>query len=241
MVKADMVGVVVFEPIAPATHWFGTWNMKLLKSLLLAGALGFGFTGWARAQATLEGVVKAPSLPATAPALNQRYQSKGAENLAAPEQPVAVVYLEGQFPAPASPPKAEMGQKHLQFGPGLLVVQKGTTVEFPNYDDFYHNVFSYSKPKRFDLGRYLKTEKPAAQVLDQPGTIKLFCEIHDHMRGTILVVDTPHFQKCATNGTYKLENLPAGKFVLKAWVNEKTTCEKPVELKAGETLKVDFP
>jgi plastocyanin len=215
--------------------------MKALSLIILAGLLLPGMTHRACGQATIEGVVKAPALPTPPPGPNQRYQNKGAESVATPDPAVPVVYLEGQFPAPATPPKAEMGQKNLQFGPGLLVVRKGTTVEFPNQDDFYHNVFSYSKPKRFDLGRYLKTEKPAAQVFDQPGTVKLFCEIHEHMRGTILVVDTPHFQKCSTNGTYKLENLPAGKFVLKAWVNEKTTWEKPVELKAGETLKVEFP
>jgi len=113
--------------------------------------------------------------------------------------------------------------------------------EFPNFDDEYHNVFSYSKSKRFDLGRYRKDEKPAVQVFDQPGVVRLRCEIHEHMRGTILVLDTPCFTKTDTNGVYRLENAPAGNFVLKAWVDEKTIYERSVEVKPGETLKVDFP
>jgi plastocyanin len=190
--------------------------------------------------ATIEGSITLPKSLAPAPAA-PRYQS--GPTAAAPEPSAAVVYLEGA-PATATAgaaTKATMAQQNLQFAPGLLVIQKGTTVEFPNLDEVYHNVFSYSKTKRFDLGRYLKDEKPAAQTFDQPGVVKLYCEIHSHMRGTIVVLDTPHFTKTATNGTYRLGNLPAGKFVLKAWVDEKTTLEKPVELKAGETLRVDFP
>jgi hypothetical protein len=114
-------------------------------------------------------------------------------------------------------------------------------VEFPNQDDIYHNVFSYSKAKRFDLGRYLKDEKPAAQRFDKAGVVKLYCEIHSHMRATILVLDTPYFQKTDTNGTFRLTGLPAGKFTLKAWADEKNVWEKPVELKDGETLKLNFP
>jgi hypothetical protein len=116
----------------------------------------------------------------------------------------------------------------------------GTPVKFPNGDDFYHNVFSYSKPKRFDLGRYRKDDRPPTQVFDRPGLVKLYCEIHQHMRGFILVLDTPYFTRTQTNGTYHLKDLPAGKYLLKAWVDEKQTCERPVELEAGQTLHVDF-
>ena len=114
-------------------------------------------------------------------------------------------------------------------------------VEFPNHDDLYHNVFSYSKTKRFDLGRYRKDEKPAAQLFDKPGVVKLNCEIHEHMRGIILVLDTPYFTKTDTNGHYRLESLPAGRFTLKAWLNEKITLQREVELDTGKILVVDFP
>ena len=133
-----------------------------------------------------------------------------------------------------------MGQQNLKFLPAVLPVRKGTLVEFPNHDDFYHNVFSYSKPKRFDLGRYQKDEKPAAQLFDKAGVVRLNCEIHSQMRGTILVLDTPHFTRTDTNGNFRLENLPVGKFVLKAWLDEGHILERPVELRDGARLRVDF-
>lgn len=213
---------------------------RLLDSLWLAALLLPGLSQ-AFAQATIEGMVSLPK-PAGKPVPLPRYPNQLVQP-APPEPPVAVVYLEGQFDAPATartPGVKVMGQKNLQFTPGLLPVQKGTLVEFPNEDDFYHNVFSYSKTKRFDLGRYRKEEKPAAQVFDKAGLVKLNCEIHEHMRGLILVLDTPHFQKTDTNGHYRLDNLPPGRFTLKAWLHEKSVLEQPVELKAGETLKVDF-
>ena len=101
-----------------------------------------------------------------------------------------------------------MAQKNINFSPGLLAIQVGTTVEFPNLDDTYHNVFSYSKTKRFDLGRYTKGEKPGLVLFDKPGVVTLHCEIHGTMRGTILVLDTPYFQKTDEHGSFHLESLP---------------------------------
>lgn len=194
------------------------------------------------AGATIEGTVGIRA-EARAPASSGRYQIKASAPVGQPDAIQAVVYLEGDFPKAAgtnATTKAEMPQKHYQFAPGVLPIQKGATVEFPNQDDDYHNVFSYSKAKRFDLGRYRKDEKPPSQVFDKPGLVKLYCEIHEHMRGSILVLDTPHFARAdAATGKYKLENLPAGKFTLKAWVDEKII-ERPVELKDGETVTVDF-
>ena len=134
-----------------------------------------------------------------------------------------------------------MEQRRYQFAPGLLPVQTGTAVEFPNLDDGYHNVFSYSKPKRLDLGRYRKGEKAPFVVFDRPGVVKLFCEIHEHMRGTILVLDTPFFVKTDPVGKYRLDHLPAGKFTLKAWLDEKEVRTHMVELSDGAVLRVDFP
>ena len=217
--------------------------MKRLELLILTAVVFLFCATSLQAQGRIEGSVKLPARTAEAVAA-KRYQVKNPAAIGAPEPPVAAVYLEGAPIAATSANStnaAEMGQKHFQFAPGLLIVQKGTRVEFPNFDDEYHNVFSYSKSKRFDLGRYRKDEKPAAQVFEQPGVVRLRCEIHEHMRGTILVLDTPCFTKTDTNGVYRLENVPAGNFVLKAWVDEKTIYERPVEVKSGETLKVDFP
>jgi plastocyanin len=153
-----------------------------------------------------------------------------------------VVYLEGNFaPPPASNAPAQVAQKNIAFAPDLLPILVGSSVEFPNMDDTYHNVFSYSKIKRFDLGRFRKDEKPTTVVFDKPGAVTIHCEIHERMRGVILVLETPHFQKTDTAGRYRLEHLPAGNYVLKAWVAGDDIRQRPVELKTGMTLHVDFP
>jgi plastocyanin len=153
-----------------------------------------------------------------------------------------VVYLEGVFPSAASLPPKEIAQKDLTFIPALLPVQVGTKVEFPNLDDTYHNIFSYSPAKRFDLGRYRPEERPVpTQIFDKPGLITLRCDIHEHMRGLILVLNTPYFVMTGADGQFRLSGLPAGRYTLKAWINSRKTLEKPVDLKNGETLHVDFP
>jgi plastocyanin len=215
--------------------------MKRLAHLLLVGVLVGFSTHQSRADATVEGVVQLPKVTLAIPN-TARYQNKIVGEVGAPDSPVAVVYLEGNFPVASTTnaSSVKMEQKHYQFAPGILAIQKGTSVEFPNLDDAYHNVFSYSHAKRFDLGRYRKDEKPAALTFDKPGVVKLYCEIHEHMRGTILVLDSPYFVKTDTTGKFRLQHLPAGKFTLKAWINERTVFDKPVELKDGDVMKVDF-
>ena len=115
-------------------------------------------------------------------------------------------------------------------------------VEFPNLDDTYHNIFSYSPAKRFDLGRYRPDERPIpTQTFDKPGLVTLRCDIHEHMRGLILVVDTPHFVTTDADGRYRLSGLPPGKHTLKAWIDSKTTHERAIEVKSGSTVRADFP
>jgi len=192
--------------------------------------------------ATLEGTVKLPGHHA-AGISSGKYQVKAGAVVAHPEPMLAVVYLEGDFSATSGEPQAkgvELPQKGFQFARSVLPVRVGTRVTFPNKDDDYHNVFSYSKPKRFDLGRYRRDEEAAAIVFDKPGVVKLFCEIHEHMRATILVLDTPYFTLTDSSGTFKMENLPAGKYTLKVWLDEKQALEKQVELVEGTPAKVEF-
>ena len=193
------------------------------------------------AQATVEGKVELPR-PSTERLQIQRYQSSAETPTGPPEPPMAVVYLEGNFSHVSSPTRGvSMAQKNINFDPGLLPIRVGTTVDFPNMDDTYHNVFSYSKTKRFDLGRYRKDETPASILFDKAGVVTLHCEVHGSMRGTILVLDTPYFQKSDQQGSYRLRGLPAGHYVLKAWVSEGDVRSHEVDLKSGTTMHVDFP
>lgn len=194
-------------------------------------------------QAVIEGTVQLPK-PSFDRSINQRYGADSDIAIAPTNPPAAVVYLQGDFPVQPnhnSKAPAQIAQKNIAFAPDLLPILVGASVDFPNMDDTYHNVFSYSKTKRFDLGRYRKDEKPTTVVFDKPGAVTIHCEIHERMRGTILVLETPYFKKTDTAGRYRLENLPAGNYVLKAWVAGDDVRERPVELKAGMTLQVDFP
>jgi plastocyanin len=191
--------------------------------------------------ATVEGRVVLPKSRAT-PVVNQRYEIVAKAGVLATDPPVAVVWLEGDFPKPVPAPVTQILQKDLAFVPSLLPVQLGTRVEFPNLDDTYHNIFSFSPPKRFDLGRYRADERPVpSQTFDTAGLVTLRCDIHEHMRALILVLATPHFTVTDGEGRYRLAGLPPGRYVLKAWIDSKTTRTQPVELAAESVLRLDFP
>lgn len=202
--------------------------LSMIPALLLAGA-------------AVEGRVQLPKSH-SAPVQAKRYEIVTKAGVLSTQPPLAVVYLDGHFQRPTSLPTKEVAQKDLTFVPALLPIQAGTKVEFPNLDDTYHNIFSYSPTKRFDLGRYRPEERPIPSVVfDQPGLVTLRCDIHEHMRGLILVLNTPYFVMTNEAGHFRLANLPAGHYTLKAWIDSRTTREKPVELKDGQTLHVDLP
>jgi len=193
------------------------------------------------ASAVVEGRVELPKSH-TAPVQAKRYEIVTKGGVLSTQPPLAVVYLDGAFPNLASLPTKQVAQKDLTFVPALLPVPAGTKVEFPNLDDTYHNIFSYSPAKRFDLGRYRAEERPIpTQIFDKPGLVTLRCDIHEHMRRLILVLNTPYFVMTDTDGHFRLSGLPAGRYTLKAWIDSRTTRDKPVELKNGQTLHVDFP
>ncbi len=214
--------------------------MRRLKLLSLR-AIFFFIPASLLASAALEGRVELPKSRA-APVQAKRYEIVTKAGVLSTQPPLAVVYLDGNFQRPASLPIKELAQKDLTFVPVLLPIETGTRVEFPNLDDTYHNIFSYSPTKRFDLGRYRPEERPIPSVVfDRPGLVTLRCDIHEHMRGLILVLSTPYFAMTDTAGRFRLDKLPPGKHMLKAWIDSRTTREKPVELKDGQTLHVDLP
>ena len=199
-----------------------------VPALLLAGA-------------AVEGHVELPK-SRSAPVQAKRYEIVTKAGVLSTQPPLAVVYLDGNFSRPASLPLKEVAQKDLAFLPALLPIEMGTRVEFPNLDDTYHNIFSYSPVKRFDLGRYRPEERPIPSVMfDKPGLVTLRCDIHEHMRGLILVLSTPYFAMTDTAGRFRIDKLPAGRYTLKAWIDSRTTRETPVDLKDGQTLHVDLP
>jgi plastocyanin len=205
-------------------------------------ATGIG-TGLARAGATVAGRV--PVARATpAPPLDESYLRTLSGPVAEPSPPAAAVWLEplGGAPPGASPAAgaAEVAQQGFQFRPGLLVVPVGATVRFPNRDDAYHSIFSYSEAKRFDLGRYLGDDDPPAVTFDRPGLVRLFCEIHEHMRGAILVVEADRFTVSDPEGEFRLAGVPPGRYRLHVWIDPKRGLEREIEVAEGQTLRIDL-
>jgi plastocyanin len=130
-----------------------------------------------------------------------------------------VVYLEGPNVKGVTRDftgKAELWQINQSFEPHVLGVPVGASVDFPNGDLVYHNVFSYSKPKKFDLGYYGKG-KSKRVTFDKAGVVQVFCDIHSTMSAYVLVVDTPFVTQPNENGEYVLPDVPNGEYTLKVW------------------------
>lgn len=128
----------------------------------------------------------------------------------------AVVWLAASR-APATPqPKVVIDQRNLAFYPHVLAVRVGTTVEFPNNDKVFHNVFSYRDGKKFNLGMYPKGVVKRI-VFDKPGLARLFCNIHPNMAAYIMAVDSPYFAVSAEDGGFTISDLPPGTYTYHAW------------------------
>jgi hypothetical protein len=142
---------------------------------------------------------------------------------AAPHRPVefrpAVVYLDtaprGAFDLPETG-RATMNQQDQTFVPHVLAVTVGTTVDFPNSDVTFHNVFSLSKAKAFDLGRYSRGKSKSVRF-DRPGVVQVFCDIHSHMSAYILVFAHRYFDVTDSSGRFTINAVPPGSYTLAVW------------------------
>lgn len=177
-------------------------------------------------------------------AIIRRYVNKHAaekSNAGFDEHPEIVVYLTGGISA-NSPSRREvvvLDQKRERFVPHVLPIVVGTTVDFLNSDDVYHNVFSFSTPRSFDLGRYKKGKKRSV-TFDKTGVVKVYCDIHTHMNAFVLVLENPYFATTDQNGDYRIHNVPPGEYTINVWQGRWPEKSRSVIVAPEGNTVVDF-
>lgn len=151
-----------------------------------------------------------------------------------------VVSIEGPVTAPSPTATAPViKQKGAVFSPRILPVAVGTTVEWPNDDDIFHNVFSISEAKEFDLGLYKHPESKRV-TFDRPGRVDILCSIHTQMSAVILVLDNPFFAKSDEQGRYAIRGLPPGEYTVRAWHERLPSIRRKVTVAAAGEVRLDF-
>jgi plastocyanin len=150
-----------------------------------------------------------------------------------------VVYLTGFVEEAESGAHVKMTQRDQSFLPAVLPLAVGATVDFANEDPIWHNVFSISKARAFDLGM---TKKPETKSITfaKTGVIDVFCNIHPQMVGTILVLPNRAFTIADKDGRYRIGNVPAGEYKAYAWSRRSDVISKPVTTVAGESTSLDW-
>jgi plastocyanin len=154
----------------------------------------------------------------------------------------AVVYLEtaprAAFDDP-EPLRARMDQRNETFIPNVLAIPVGSTVDFPNNDSTYHNVFSLSKPRRFDLGRYAQGRSKSVRF-DRPGIVRVFCDIHSHMTAFIIVFNHRYFATTDAEGRYRIDGIPPGSYSVAAWHEGDKRDSRTVTVPENGIVELDF-
>jgi plastocyanin len=191
---------------------------------------------------TVTGVVKLTAAQ-SAPLAASPYGRRGIaskQGVREPETRNVIVYVQGLKPAaPPAPMRARITQRDEQFVPQVTAITVGSTVDFPNDDPFFHNVFSLSKAKTFDLGRY-PSGTSRAEVFDRPGVVKVFCHLHSHMTALIMVFEHPWFTIPAENGAFTLPPVPARELTVVAWHERIGERRERMILAPGGTARMSF-
>jgi hypothetical protein len=157
-----------------------------------------------------------------------------------------VVWIEGVPRESVPAPLLERGghpsmvQKNLRFIPEVLPVMVGATVDFPNKDNVFHNVYSVSAAHRFDLGLYPQGTSRST-TFDKSGIVEIGCNTHPQMKAWIVVVPGPYFAMPNERGVYQIKDIPSGNYTIKVWNPDFGLTSEPVTLeRAGQVVNLDF-
>ncbi|MCC6340698.1 MAG: hypothetical protein IT166_00780 [Bryobacterales bacterium] len=153
------------------------------------------------------------------------------------ERQRVVIYLEGR--RPPEPVTVTMDQKNRRFVPDTLVVPAGSTVSFPNLDPIFHNVFSLSKPKSFDLGNYPRNQTRTVQF-PKPGIVFVNCHLHPNMGAVIVVTPNQWSTKAAADGAFRLTGVPPGNYTVVAWHKAAGFFRKQLQVTGQHAATIQF-
>jgi plastocyanin len=215
---------------------------KFLTTILAAGLMALQP---ARA-GSISGIVRAQGKQgAEGEAGGGNYSSKAlktAERIDYEDMRDFVVYIKGPVAgAKVVRPLEEVHQKNATFIPHILPIMVGTTVEFPNDDNIFHNVFSKSEAAPFDLELYKKGDPPKKVPFTKPGEVDVFCSIHARMSCVILVLENPYFAVTDSHGRYTITNVPPGNYTLVAWQERLPQDSKVITVpEQGDSAGVNF-
>jgi plastocyanin len=217
--------------------------MKLL--LPSAGlALCFATFGSISAAAELSGQIVITKKLAKKQVTLPSYQLRGASTAPAPvdsgtinEYGDMVVFLEGELPEAEKPVHTELIQRNQRFEPQLLVIPAGSTVSFPNADPVFHNVFSLSSTKKFDLGYYPEGHSRTVKF-DEPGVVQVYCHLHPNMYAAVVVTPNQWYTRPADDGSFALSNVPPGTYQLIAWHTRAGYFRRTIRVEADNPPKL---
>ena len=221
--------------------------MRALRAVPLAAALAVWLLppvtvqtsdrGLVTGRVVLTGRIRGVPLPSNAyqPRAISRH---GGEPI--PEIKNVVVYLKDAAYSGVLPVmRTQIRQTNEAFAPRVVVITRGSIIDFPNSDPIFHNVFSLSPGATFDLGRFPRGAS-RSRVFDKPGLVKVYCHLHSHMSATILVLDHPYFTVPDLDGAFTLPEVPAGSYALVAWherVGERTSV---IQIQAGRMTSAEL-
>ena len=151
-----------------------------------------------------------------------------------------IVYVTGFRAAPPSGARATLDQRGEQFAPRLLPVVAGQEVAFPNRDRVYHNVFSVSPVKSFDLGQYKASDPPKRARFEQPGLVPVYCNIHPHMIAYVVVLENAAYALAGRDGRFAIHGVPPGRHTVHAWTPGAEPVRREIEVAAGARASADF-
>jgi plastocyanin len=221
----------------------GVIRVAIVAAAALVCLLAAGASGQSPEPGTVTGQVKLTRRIRGVPLPSNAYQPRAVNRHQAasgPEIKNVVVYLrDAAFRGTLPTTRHEIRQVNEAFTPRVLAITRGSTVDFPNGDPFFHNVFSLSGPATFDLGRFPQGAS-RSRTFAKPGLVRVYCHIHSHMYATILVLDHPYFAVPDENGSFRLPDLPPGRYTIVGWherVGERTAT---VQIEAGSTASVEL-